>query len=99
MNVTRIADRFLALTEISLPVEFDPKTLETVGVMDYADSLRGQVTTAHPHYDFARAEVLNYVTHFSLRSQYTVYRTAGELPCRPSPRCRWLNRPTCTASP
>jgi carotenoid cleavage dioxygenase-like enzyme len=75
VNVTRIAGRYLALTETPLPVEFDTKTLETVGVMDYADSLRGQLTTAHPHYDFARAEILNYVTHFSPRSRYTVYRT------------------------
>jgi beta,beta-carotene 9',10'-dioxygenase len=75
VNVTRIADRFLALTETPLPIEFDPKTLETVGVMAYADSLGGQITTAHPHYDFARAEALNYVTHLSRRSKYTVYRT------------------------
>jgi beta,beta-carotene 9',10'-dioxygenase len=75
VNVTRIADRFLALTETPLPVEFDPATLETVGVLDYADSVRGQLTTAHPHYDFAREELLNYVTHFSARSAYTIYRT------------------------
>ena len=74
----RIADRFLALTEPPLPVEFDPKTLETVGVTGYADSLSGQITTAHPHYDFARAEVLNYVTHLSSRSKYTVIARAEE---------------------
>ena len=77
VNVTRIVDRFLALTETPLPIEFDPDTLETVGVLDYADSVRGQITTAHPHYDFARAELLNYVTHFSARSKYTVYRTGS----------------------
>ncbi len=82
VNVTRIANHFLALTETPLPVEFDPKTLETVGVLNYADSVRGQLTTAHPHYDFARAELVNYVTHFSARSKYTVYRTAQGEPHR-----------------
>jgi beta,beta-carotene 9',10'-dioxygenase len=55
VNITRIANKFIAMTETPIPVEFDPRTLETVGVMDYNDNhISGQVTTAHPHFIFAK---------------------------------------------
>jgi carotenoid cleavage dioxygenase-like enzyme len=77
VNVTRLADRFLAITETPLPIEFDPHTLETLGVFDYDDRLPGAVTTAHPHADFARHSVVNYLTQFSRRSRYHIYSLAA----------------------
>ncbi len=74
VNISRIANEFVALTEISLPIEFDPKTLQTVGVSKYDDKLKGTITTAHPHYDFERKEGINYLTHFSAKNSYNVYR-------------------------
>lgn len=73
VNITRIADRFVALTETPLPTIFDPATLATVGVMDYDDGLKAHLTTAHPHYDFERNESVGYLTRFSYRSRYHVY--------------------------
>jgi beta,beta-carotene 9',10'-dioxygenase len=74
VNVTRIANRFVAMTETPMPIEFDPKTLETLGVFKYDDKIKSNLTTAHPHFDFGRKEALNYVTRMSRISSYDVYR-------------------------
>ncbi|SHK02848.1 carotenoid oxygenase family protein [Desulforamulus aeronauticus] len=74
VNVTRTAGRFLALTETPPRVEFDPGTLRTIGRFNYDDNLNGQLTTVHPHYDYTNQEEINYITRFSLRSSYNIYR-------------------------
>ncbi len=62
------------MTETPLPVEFDPETLETLGQVEYADSLgKAHVTTAHPHHDAERDELVNYVARFSKTSEYVLY--------------------------
>jgi beta,beta-carotene 9',10'-dioxygenase len=73
VNVARIADHFVALTETPLPVEFDPETLQTVGFLDYEGRVPGQITTAHPHYDRTRQAAVSYLTHISRVSAYNVY--------------------------
>jgi beta,beta-carotene 9',10'-dioxygenase len=74
VNITRLANKFIAMTETPIPVEFNPYTLETVGVVDYHDHISGNVTTAHPHYDFEKKETINYMTHFSRESRYNIYK-------------------------
>lgn len=76
VNLTRLGDSFVAMTEVPLPVEFDPRTLETHGAAGYADELGGMVTTAHPHADPVTGDLVNYVAHFGARSQYRVYSQA-----------------------
>lgn len=70
VNLTRLAGQYVAMTETPLPVVFDPETLDTLGV---AYRPPGQHTTAHPHHDPDRGELLNYATHFGPRSTYRVY--------------------------
>ena len=48
VNVSRVGDEFIAMTETPLPVVFDPETLEAAGV---AYEPPGTLTTAHPHND------------------------------------------------
>lgn len=74
VNLTKIANHFVALTETPLSIEFNPQTLKTVGVFNYDDTLKGQLTTAHPHYDFEKQEGINYITKFSIDSSYNIYR-------------------------
>ena len=52
VNVMHLGERFVAMTETPLPIEFDPQTLETAGV---AYEAPGELTTAHPHADRAAA--------------------------------------------
>jgi beta,beta-carotene 9',10'-dioxygenase len=76
VNVSRLGERFVALTETPMPVAFDPGTLETLDV----DVKRapGHHSTAHPHHDRARGEALNHVIRFGPRSQYRFYAQADE---------------------
>jgi carotenoid cleavage dioxygenase-like enzyme len=73
VNVTKLGERYLAMTEVPMPVEFDPETLETVGAGRYKDRLGGHHATAHPHHDAERDELLAYVAHFGPRSSYRVF--------------------------
>lgn len=73
VNLARIGERYIAMTETPMPVEFDPDTLETIGHLDYADRLKAHATTAHPHHDPQRNELVNYVARFSRVSEYVLY--------------------------
>ncbi len=81
VNVAKIANRFLALGETPLQVEFDPETLASVGVYKYEEQLTGQMTTVHPQFEPDRSAAYNLVTRFSRVSHYRLYRlTAGANP-------------------
>jgi beta,beta-carotene 9',10'-dioxygenase len=91
VNLAPIGDRYIAMTETPIPVEFDAETLATVGHLEYADKLGGHVTTAHPHHDRERDELVNYVARFSRVSEYVLYgmpagstarRVIGRLPVK-----------------
>jgi carotenoid cleavage dioxygenase-like enzyme len=77
VSITRIADRYMALAETPIQVEFDPETLKSVGVFNYEERLNGQMTTVHPHFDFDRGEVFNIVTRYHRVSHYNTYRMTG----------------------
>ena len=77
VNVARIADAWVAMTETPLPVEFDPETLTTVGNFDYTDSLPGQISTAHPHRD-RDGKAYNHLVHLARKSAYLVFRTGND---------------------
>ncbi len=71
VNIGKLAERYIALCETPIQIEFDPQTLETVGVFNYEQGNVGQMTTAHPHFD--EDSVYNVVTRFNRVSQYRVY--------------------------
>ena len=73
VNITKIDSKSIAMTETPIPIEYDPETLDTIGVLRYDDKLLGNLTTAHPHYDQNTNESFNYLTHFSRNSKYNVY--------------------------
>src|SRR3954451_14663123 len=82
VNLQELGRRYIAMTETPLPVEFDPKTLATLGKPKWPDKeADGQVTTAHPHYDYATDEVVNYTAKFGPRTTYRLY-AAGEVGVR-----------------
>jgi len=74
VNIAKIAEEYVALTEIPLPVRFDPTTLETLGVLDYKDQLPHEkcFESAHPHVD-ADGTVLNYLIEFGKESFYHIF--------------------------
>jgi len=91
VNLARIGERYIAMTETPMPIEFDAETLETVGQLQYADKLKAHATTAHPHHDPERDELVNYHAFFSRMSKYVLYglpagsserRVIAELPVK-----------------
>src|SRR5687767_8859546 len=79
VNVAKLGDQYLALTETPLPVAFEPDTLETLGVTDWADAIPGIITTAHPHGD--GGTLINYALHYGARPSYRIYaQRPGEKP-------------------
>ncbi len=71
VNVARLGERFVAMTETPLPVQFDPHTLHTAGVRPF--QAPGQLTTAHPHLDRASGGMLNYAAKLGPRSSYRFF--------------------------
>ncbi len=76
--VARLDDRFFALAETPIQVEFDPQTLRSVGVMQVEPSPYGRMTTVHPH-THPDGATYNLVTRFHASSEYRFYRTRGHL--------------------
>ncbi len=75
VNVAKIAKDYMALGETQMQVIFDPKTLETVGITEYAPKNFAYKTTAHPHFENGHA--WNVVVKFGMFSYYQVYDTAN----------------------
>lgn len=78
VNVVRVADDLVALTETPTPLRFDGDTLETIGGYRYQGDVAGQVSTAHPHYDFQRHCLYNYVLEFGPISKYHLYSVSAK---------------------
>ncbi|HVA19877.1 MAG TPA: carotenoid oxygenase family protein [Solirubrobacteraceae bacterium] len=76
INVTKLGERFIAMTETPLPVQFDPHTLQAAGVRPY--EVPGHLSTAHPHSDRESGGILNYAAKLGARSSYRFFALAPE---------------------
>jgi beta,beta-carotene 9',10'-dioxygenase len=87
VNLVKLGERYISMTETPIPVEFDAETLETVGV---AYKPPGLLTTAHPHLDRASGGMLNYAAKIGPRNRYRFFQVPpkgepgviGELPVK-----------------
>ncbi len=89
VNVGQIGEQFLALGETPMQIEFDPITLESLGVYKYEEKFKQHITTVHPQFDFKSGEVYNLVTRFNRISHYRIKRVldgrsevAAEIPVK-----------------
>lgn len=71
VNLVKLGERFVAMTETPIPVQFDSDTLAAAGV---AYDVPGMLTTAHPHLDRATKGMLNYAAKLGPRSSYRFFR-------------------------
>jgi len=76
VSIGKVADKFVAWTELPLPIEFDPQTLATVGLVRFDDKLVGVVSTPHPHAD-RNGDGINNMVKFGAPSAYNLFRTAA----------------------
>ncbi len=70
VNLVKLGERFIAMTETPIPVQFDQETLSAAGV-PYKPP--GQLTTAHPHLDRATKGMLNYAAKLGPRNSYRFF--------------------------
>ena len=101
VNLARIGERYIAMTETPMPVEFDPETLETARRSSSTrTSCARHVTTAHPHHDAERDELVNYVGALLARERVRALRAAGRRleAARDRQAAGASGRPTCTRS-
>jgi carotenoid cleavage dioxygenase-like enzyme len=70
VNLVKLGERFIAMTETPIPVQFDEDTLAAAGV---AYDVPGTLTTAHPHMDRATKGMLNYAAKLGPRSSYRFF--------------------------
>jgi beta,beta-carotene 9',10'-dioxygenase len=70
VNLTKLGERFISMTETPIPVEFDAETLAAAGV-PYKPP--GQLSTAHPHMDRATKGMLNYAAKLGPRTSYRFF--------------------------
>ena len=75
VNLVELGERFVAMTETPLPVQFDPETLGAAGV---AWEVPGELTTAHPHLDRRSGGMLNYAAKLGPRSHYRFFHLAPD---------------------
>jgi carotenoid cleavage dioxygenase-like enzyme len=80
VNLAKLGERFISMTETPIPVQFDGDTLETVGV---AYDTPGLLTTAHPHLDRATGGLLNYAAKVGPRNRYRFFRVTPEKGAEP----------------
>jgi beta,beta-carotene 9',10'-dioxygenase len=73
VSLVKLGERFIAMTETPIPVQFDPQTLAAAGV-PYRPP--GELTTAHPHLDRATGGMLNYAAKLGPRSSYRFFSLA-----------------------
>lgn len=59
VSIEKLAGEFRAHTEIPIPVRFNPKFLNTMGIGD-AGQMQGRLGTAHPHFDPETRERFSY---------------------------------------
>jgi beta,beta-carotene 9',10'-dioxygenase len=76
VNVAKLGERFVAMTETPLPVEFDGHTLAAAEVRPYRAP--GHLSTAHPHRDRVSGGMLNYAAKLGASSQYRFFSLAPQ---------------------
>lgn len=77
VNTTCIDQNHIAMTESNDVVSFDLKELNTTGVFNFSDEIPGHFTTAHPHFDFTTAELINIEIEISRHIKYHIYKVGS----------------------
>ncbi|MGC4087392.1 MAG: carotenoid oxygenase family protein [Polyangiaceae bacterium] len=77
VNVVRVGDEWLAMTESPHQLRVDDATLSVRGRAAYDDALPKDMTsTAHPHFDFARQAVVNLGTALGRQAEVIAFEHA-----------------------
>jgi carotenoid cleavage dioxygenase-like enzyme len=76
VNVGQIGEKTFAWGEPLMQIQFDPETLESIGVYNYGKYGGNRMTTAHPIVD--KMEAYNLVVQYGPINFYKIYEISGE---------------------
>lgn len=74
INVVKVQNKVLAMTQMPLAIEIDPQTLMTIGTHDYEDNLPDGFTTPHPHLDPEDGCLYNWTISLDPPVSHNLYR-------------------------
>jgi beta,beta-carotene 9',10'-dioxygenase len=74
VNVVKVQNKILAMTQMPLAIEIDAKTLKTIGTYDYEDNLPDGFTTPHPHVDPEDGSLYNWTISLDPPVSHNLYR-------------------------
>ncbi|SOE95394.1 Carotenoid cleavage dioxygenase [Burkholderia sp. D7] len=74
VNILPTGVNWTALTETDRQLLIDPATLRTQSEQAFTDTLPRVLMSAHPHYDFARRELVNFGITYGAKSSIMVFR-------------------------
>lgn len=98
VSVARLGGEYLALTEATDIVKFNPQTLSTEEVIEFEDEFSGEITTAHPHYDFKNRYLVNFSVKLGRQSEYVYFRSRNNIRERALIGCIPVDLPSYTHS-
>lgn len=73
-SIVDIGGAVAATSEVPLPIEIDPITLATKGLITFDDTLHGHVCCSHPHVDRSTNEVYGLLIEYKPPSAYQFYK-------------------------
>lgn len=77
VNIVRLGQELVAMTEGDRQLVIDDETLASVRPVAYSkDALSKSIMTAHPHFDFERTRVVNVATGFGVSGVVSIYEHA-----------------------
>ena len=98
VNVTRLGERWVALTETPIAIEFDPETLATIGPVEWTPIAVTRAPTRDTTSTAVRRSATRCASARAAATSSTRCPTGPPSAAR-SRRCRCASRPTCTRSP
>lgn len=74
VNITKLDNHFIAMTESSEIIDFDLQDLSTVNTFKFNDSIKNQLSTAHPQLDIHTGDIINIGISIGKTNQYHIYK-------------------------
>ncbi len=74
INITKMGEHFIAMTESNDTIDFNLHDLSTVNAFKFDDHIKGQITTAHPHLDVHTGEMINVSIEIGKINKYHIYK-------------------------
>lgn len=74
VNLTKIDNQMISMTETPQPIIFDPKTLKTNGPLTFDDTFSYNLSTAHPHLNSNDQSIINLGIRMGLKTTYEFFK-------------------------